>query len=180
MVLIPQLRKCRTLYASLLLQLKLQKMRLLIISLLLSLNIDSKGQCDKSIIGEWKVIAAFNGEIYFNLITDSTFISPETKKMRPDTASQNKMLVLAKQIYSAYTFSFEDKDVYKHYMDTAFLYSGHYCFKPSNKILQLSSKNSLGEEIFENAISKIDKGLLYISHKWNDESMLDLVLEKIK
>ena len=155
-------------------------MRLLIISLLLSLNIDSKGQCDKSIVGEWKVIAAFNGEIYFNLITDSTFITPDIKQMYPDTASQNRLLALAKQIYSAYKFSFEDKDVYKHYLDTAFLDSGYYCFKPSKKILQLSSKNSLGDEIIEDTISKIENGLLYISYKWGDENMIDFVLQKIK
>ena len=70
-------------------------MRLLIMCLLFICNYQASGQCDKSLVGHWRVIAAFNGEVYFNLKTDSAFISEEIKEMYPDTSSQNRMLALA-------------------------------------------------------------------------------------
>ena len=91
-------------------------MRLVIVYLLFICSYQANGQCDKSLVGHWQVVAAFNGEVYFNLKTDSTFISSEIKEMYPDTSSQNRMIALAKDIYSATNFSFDQNGIYRMYL----------------------------------------------------------------
>ncbi len=154
-------------------------MRLLITYLLLVWCNHVNGQCDKSIVGSWHVVAAFNGQVYFNLKTDSSFISSEIREMYPDTLSQNRMLSVAKELYGTTKFIFEKNGVFKMYLDTAFQFEGKYCFKSENNILQLTSKNSSGENITDYSSSRFDKGFLLISQKQDDgERVLDLVLEK--
>lgn len=154
-------------------------MRLAIVYLLFICSFQASGQCNKSLVGHWQMIAAFNGEVYFNLKTDSTFISSEIKEMYPDTASQNRMIALAKDIYSATNFKFDKNGIYRMFLDTTFQIEGRYCYKVKDNILQLTSKNSLGKDITENTISRLENGLLYISKKQEDsEQTLDLILER--
>ena len=154
-------------------------MRLAIVYLIFICSFQASGQCNKSLVGHWQVVAAFNGEVYFNLKTDSTFISSEIKEMYPDTASQNRMLAAAKEIYSGTNFKFDKNGIYKMYFDTNFLTEGQYCYKAKDNILRLISKNSLGRDMVENLISRLENGLLYISQKQeDDEHTLDLILEK--
>ena len=65
------------------------------------------GQCDNSFPGEWKVVSCFNGEVYFNLKTDSTYVTDEIKEMYPDSATQKRFIQLAKDVYGSFVYHFK-------------------------------------------------------------------------
>src|SRR6186997_1424463 len=82
------------------------------------------GQCDNSIIGEWKVISCFNGEVYFNLKNDSTFLTTEIKQEYPDTLTQRKYIEMAKDIYGRFIYRFNKDGQFTHTADSLFNYTG--------------------------------------------------------
>ncbi len=144
------------------------------------LKLTSFGQCDSSLVGKWKVISCFNGEVYFNLKNDSTFLAPEIKVIYPDTLSQKTFIELAKETYGSFVYDFEKDGKFSFFLHSRFQFSGQYCFIKSKHILRQTTKNSLGEDVTEDVKGKIENGLLYISQKWEDNTMYNIVLERVK
>ena len=146
---------------------------------LISLNLSVFSQCDESLTGDWKVISCFNGEIYFNLKTDSTFLTTEIKNQYPDSISQRALLQTAIDIYGSLMYHYDKNGTFILTSESHFLYSGKYCFVPSNETVLETSKDSMGKEIVEKINAKLENGLLRLSKKWDGEKMYDLVLEKL-
>lgn len=145
----------------------------------LLLGAASYAQNNSPIIGSWKIVSVSDGDIYFNLKTDSVFISPEMKTSYPDSLDQVKLLSNAKIIYGASQFHFGKDGVFKQTLDTMFLYSGQYVDIPSKNMIELTTSNSLGEKGTVKIPYQIKEGLLYLNFKWED-THFDYVLEKIQ
>ncbi len=136
-------------------------------------------QINSPIVGSWKVVSVYDGNFYFNLKTDSVFISPEMKSSYPDSLDQLKLITNAKSIYGASQFHFGKDGVFIQTIDTMFVYSGQYADIQSKNIIELTTNNTLGEKLTEQIAYQIKEGLLYLSMKW-DDSHFDYVLEKMK
>lgn len=118
------------------------------------------GQCDNSLVGKWKVISVFNGEIYFNLKTDSTFLTEEAKQKYPDTLAQKQFIQNAKFIYGTTTFEFQRNGVLILDMTSIFQDTSRYCYNSTDKILQHTAKNSYGQELTDTVAVTFRQNLL--------------------
>jgi hypothetical protein len=143
----------------------------------LVISLSSKGQNNVDIIGIWKVVSASTSDFYINFRSDSVSLSSEMRSLYPDSADQNKLINNAKNIYGSSKFSFEKNGVFKQYMDTFFLFEGKYRITPSENIIVLTTKNSLGKEIDENITYSFNEGELIITMKY-DKDTIDFILEK--
>jgi hypothetical protein len=74
-------------------------------------------------------------------------------------------------------FHFGSDGIFKQFMDTVFNFEGTYKELPSQKIIELTTKNSLDQNVTEKLNYVIKNGLLYISMVW-DEDEFNLVLER--
>lgn len=155
-------------------------MKYLIIFILFQLiELSTFGQCDNSLIGDWKVVSCYNGEVYFNLKNDSSYLTAEIKVLYPDSISQKALVQAAKDIYGSFIYHYDRNGTFDITADSHFFASGKYCFIPTNRILRETTINSLGKEVIENVDAKLQNGFLFLSKKWDEAKMYDLVLEKI-
>jgi hypothetical protein len=149
------------------------------IILLLLCKLSSFGQCDSSLIGNWKVISCFDGDVYFNLHNDSTFLSPEMIKTFPDTVLQKRFIQDRKELYGSVIYKYKKDGTFEFFGESYLQLSGRYCFIPSRQILQERSKNPSGKDATENIKVLLQNGLLFLSRKLDENKTLDLTLEKI-
>jgi hypothetical protein len=118
------------------------------ISLLLAILIarsNTFGQCDTAIIGKWRIVSIFNGEIYVNFKTDSVFVTHEAKQSFTDTVELNSFVATAKEMFRSLSFLFQKNGVYKTFIENYDEDSGTYCFKHESNILQLTSNEFYGK-----------------------------------
>lgn len=155
-------------------------MKYILIFLFLPLSNSSEAQCDSSLVGKWKLVSYFNGEVYFNLKTDSTYLSPEIIASHPDKSEQQQFIQRAKDFFGnfVYVFGVDGRDSF--FIYDRFQYDGTHCFIPSRGILQQTSKNSLGEDVTEDIKATLKDGLLYMSPSLESTEVFDLGFEKVK
>jgi hypothetical protein len=126
------------------------KFYLLVALIFCSLSI--KAQNHEDLIGKWKIISFFDGDVYFNIENDSTFLSHEIVYEHPDTADQNQIIREAKTIYGAFQFSFANDSIYIFSLDTTFLIKGTYKVNKKKNKLELKEINAHGKQF----VDKID------------------------
>ena len=143
----------------------------------LVLALTSFSQKKSAITGSWKVVSVFDGDIYFNLKTDSVYISPDMQARYPDTAVQKNLIANAKAIYGKMQFHFQSNGIFKQSRGAAFLFSSQFTDIPSKGIIEITSDNSLGEKVTDQIKYELRENQLYLSLQW-DESNFDYVLEK--
>ena len=158
---------------------KLEMKYFIIIILFQITELPTFGQCDESLIGDWRVISCFNGEVYFNLKNDSTFLTPEMKELYPDSTSQWAFIQAAKDIYGSLVYHYAKDGTFIITAEAHYLNSGKYCFIPSDKVVLETTKNSLGKEVVENVNARLENDLLYLSKKWEEDKKYNIVLEKV-
>lgn len=130
------------------------------------------------IIGSWKIIMASDDDMHINLPKDSGALSPGMTKTYPDSADQKKMIDQAMMIFGNTQFHFEKNGVFKQTLDTMMMFSGTFKIDIPNKKLELTTGNSLGEDVTE----KIDYEFIDNSLKFSillEDTKLHLVLRKI-
>ena len=137
------------------------------------------GQSDTSIVGVWKVISVYTDGIYYNFKKDSISLSKENKIKYADKSEEQKLVTGLKMVFPAIRYHFESKGKFKQTMDNHFMFDGSYQNIPSQKIIEITTKNSLNENVTEKIKCLIENGLLHLSMEWDDE-MFDFVLEKEK
>ena len=135
------------------------------------------GQSDTSIAGVWKVISVYTDGIYYNFKTDSISLSKENKIKYADKSEEQKLITSLKMVFSAARYHFERNGKFKQTMDNEFMFDGTYRYTPSQKIIEITTKNSLNENVTEKVKCIVENGLLRLSMEWDDE-MFDFVLDK--
>ena len=151
----------------------------LLFTLIFLSSFSIQAQENTFIVGSWTVITISDADLYINIETDSSFLSPEMVKTYPDTADQKKMIYQAKALFGSTQFHFNKNNIFKQTVDTMLLYAGKYKIDITNKKLELTTKNTLGEDVTE----KMDCDFIDNTLKFSillDETKLDLVLRKIK
>jgi hypothetical protein len=105
--------------------------------ILLCIEFNVSAQKTASIIGRWQVVSYFDGEIYFNLQTDSSSISKEMLYSYPEKKAQEKLIENAKQIYSGFEYEFKKNGVYKQKLGIFDSSEGIYKLNPSKGTVDL-------------------------------------------
>jgi len=135
------------------------------------------GQSDTSIAGVWKIISVYTDGIYYNFKTDSISLSKENKIKYADKSEEQKLITGLKMVFPVTRYHFERNGKFKQTMDNEFMFDGTYRNIPSQKVIEITTKNSFNENVTEKVTCMIENGLLRLSMKWDDER-LDVVLEK--
>ena len=135
------------------------------------------GQKDTSIIGKWKLVSIESDGIYYNFKRDSISLSHENKMNYSDSAGIKQLGDRMKSVYSAIRFHFDNDNVFKQSMMGITIDEGSYRTIASKNIVEITTKNSLNEDVIENAKYYFENGLLHLSMKWEDQ-LFNLVLEK--
>ena len=135
------------------------------------------GQSDTSIAGVWKIISVYTDGIYYNFKTDSISLSKENKIKYADKSEEQKLITGLKMVFPTTRYHFERNGKFKQTMDNEFMFDGTYRNIPSQKVIEITTKNSFNENVTEKVTCMIENGLLRLSMKWDDER-LDVVLEK--
>src|ERR1700752_3531609 len=135
------------------------------------------GQRDSSIVGVWKIISIYKDGIYYNFKKDSLSLSKENKIKYADKSEEQKLITGLKTFFPTTRFHFEHSGIFKQTMDGNLMFDGTYRNMPSQKTIEIITKNSLNENVAEKVKYIIKNDLLYLSMEWEDE-MFDFVLEK--
>ena len=139
----------------------------------------ANAQIDTSIIGVWKVVSISNQEIYYNYKNDSVSLSRELQALYPDKSEQQKLCMGLKVIVPVDHFHFRSDGIFKQFMDTILNFEGTYKDLPSQKIIELTTKNSFDQNVTEKLNYVIKNGLLYLTMAWY-EGEFNLVLDRHK
>ena len=149
----------------------------LLFALIFLSSFSVQAQENTFIAGSWKIITISDADMYLNLETDSSFLSPEMVKIYPDTPDQKKMMSDARIIFGSTQFHFEKNGIFKQTVDTMTIFTGTYKIDVPNRKLELTSKNSFGEDVTE----KMDYDFIDNRLKFSillDDTKLHLVLRK--
>src|SRR5688572_19145578 len=152
-------------------------MRFAFLTIFMILFSNARGQSGSSLIGIWKIVSISKDGIYYNFKTDSIALSKEAQAVYPDKSEQQKFCMGLKMMFPDTRFHFESKGIFKQTMDTILIVEGTYKEMPSQKIIELTSRNSLNQDVTDKANYVIKDGLLYLSMAW-DEDRFDFVLER--
>ena len=144
-------------------------MRFAIMTFLCFISAIVNAQNNSDLIGTWKLVSFWDNEVYFNLETDSTFLTHEMALTYPDSTDQKKFITQAKAIYGIFKFRFEDDSTLSLYMDTSFLTKVHYKVDKANGMFEMSSPNSLGQNIIDKFSYTIKNSILMISMTIEDK-----------
>ena len=141
------------------------------------LSFIGNGQVDTSIVGVWKIMSIYKDGIYYNFKTDSISRSKENKVKYADKSEEEKLITGLKTFFPTTRYHFERSGIFKQTMDGDLMFDGTYRNMPSQKTIEITTKNSLNEDVTDKVKYVIENGLLYLSMEWDDE-MFDFVLEK--
>ena len=136
-------------------------------------------QHSSEISGSWKIVSIYDGGVYVNLKNDSVYVSPAMKAVYPDTTEFKKLISNAKITYGNIQFHFEKNAIFRQTMDTVILFTGTYKDIPAQHIFELTTKNSLNQNITDTVQYSIKNECLVFSLKW-EEIKFDFILERIK
>jgi len=152
-------------------------MRFAFLTIFMILFSNAKGQSGSSPIGIWKIVSISKDGIYYNIKTDSIALSKEAQAVYPDKSEQQKFCLGLKMLFSDIRFHFDSNCIFKQTTDTMLIAQGTYKLMPSQKIIELTSRNSLNQDVTDKANYVVKNGLLYLSMAW-DEDRFDFVLER--
>jgi hypothetical protein len=147
---------------------------LLYLSLLFSVT---NGQDTSSIIGIWKIVSVYHEGIYFNLKKDSISLSKEKQKLYPNISDQKTIGRNIKMTFFNTQFHFKKNGIFNQTIDTSSVVDGLYQDFPLQGLIELTTKNSLNQNVTDKIKYVLKGGLLYLSFKWDDDTF-DFVLEK--
>lgn len=137
-------------------------------------------QNNSQLEGNWKLVSIEKDGIYYNVKKDSISFSESPISEIPDSLQQKIFLESFKTIVSNFRFEFRTNGKFKFVMDSiSFILEGNYQELPSQKIIQLSNKKSVGLNDFdmEDKIRyEIKNNLLYLSIDSDDE--FEIILER--
>ena len=141
-----------------------------ILMLILSLSFESvNAQNNSELIGTWKLVSFWDNEVYFNVETDSSYLTHEMLVTYPDTTDQKKYITQAKTIYGAFNFRFENDSILLVFMDTVFMLKAHYKIDKVNGVFEMTTPNSLGQDITDKFEYTFTENLLILSMKLEDK-----------
>jgi len=152
-------------------------MRFAFLTIFMILFSNAKGQSGSSLIGIWKIVSISKDGIYYNIRKDSISLTKEGQAVYPGKSEQQKFCLGLKMMFSDIRFHFDSKGIFKQTTDTMLIVQGTYKEMPSQKIIELTSRNSLNQDVTDKANYVIKDGLLYLSMAW-DEDRFDFVLER--
>ena len=153
-------------------------MRLFIILLFFLIGrLPAIAQCDTSLTGKWKIAAIFNGEVYINLRTDSSFLTDEMKRLYPTKTAQKQLIEDAKYIYSETKFDFTKNGDLIFTMSSVVNDTSKYCYNAYQHNLRITSKNSDNQDVTDITPAKFLNGLLHFNYKWGT-AVYEVDLEK--
>ena len=151
--------------------------RLISSTIFILFSLSGSGQSDTSIVGVWKVISMSADGIYYNLKTDSISLPEELKEKYPDKAAQQKLIAGLKTLLPTTRYHFERGGIFKQSIEGDIAFEGRYRSITSQKIIEITTKNSLNEEGTDKIKYILKNGLLLLSMDL-DEETIDLILEK--
>lgn len=128
-------------------------------------------------IGVWKIVSIYKDGIYFNFKKDSFSLSKENKYHYADKSEAEKMTAGLKMVFLPIRYHFEESGIFKLTMDGELMFDGSYRNMPQQKTIEITTKNSLQEDVAEKTKYYFKNGFLSLSMEWDDE-MLDFVLER--
>ncbi len=129
-----------------------------------------------SVVGKWKVVSIDNGEIYYNVKTDSISVSQDLQDVYGNDESIKMLKDMMKKGYSF--FEFDTKGVF--IMGTQFgTIESKYTNDVQRSIIMIEGKNSFNENVIDEMPYKFNDGQLHLSLTFAEPPAL-LVLEKLK
>jgi len=164
-------------------------MKAIVLSILtLLFSFSTKAQTDTLLIGTWKIVSMNRDGVYYNAKKDSISFSKEAKSLLnvpvSEISDSLQIMIIAetlKLIASQFRFEFHLNGKFKFVMDSiSFVVEGNYIELPSQKIIKLSNKKSLGLNDFDMVDTikyALKNDLLYLSLD-NDDEEFEFVLEK--
>ena len=141
-------------------------------------QISADAQCDTSLIGKWKIVAIFNGEVYLNLKTDSTSLTDEMRKLYPTFKEQKELIENAKNIYGDTKFIFTKDGELIFEMASLVKDTSKYCYNSTRNKLQITPKNSNNQDETNTSSTNFINGLFHFNYKWGT-SVYTVDLEKV-
>ena len=134
-----------------------------------------RGQADTSIIGKWKIVSVEMAGIYYNFERDSVSLSNDVKS-RTDEFIQEQIVSTVRMVHSDTEFHFEKNGIFKFRL-MGNMTPGSYKIDTSQNVIEMTSKNSLNEEVADKVKYNLKKGPLSLFMEFEDE-MPEYVLKK--
>jgi hypothetical protein len=137
-----------------------------------------KAETDTSFIGIWKIVSIEMDGIYLKFENDSISLSDELKAKYTDDAKKKQLAGTIRMMWSATKFQFEKNGNLKLTLmgETENM---PYRINSSKNEIELTSKNSLNEEVIDKIKYTYINGLLQLAMKWGeDDEEFIFVLEK--
>jgi len=128
-----------------------------------------------SVIGKCKIVAIDNGEVYYNVKTDSiSIISEDLKEMYTDESQMQMLKELMKKVYTNNPIEFDENGVFKMKTGLGGTIESKYKNDAIRNVIIMESKNSLNETVIDEMPYKfINKQLHFIM-----APQMSLTLEK--
>ncbi len=137
---------------------------------------DTSAQKPSSIVGHWKVISVFTGEVFVSSKTDSIFLSDAIKELYPNPEYCKGYLDMARKVFLTDVY-FGPDGIYKHMMGDTVGYEQYYKINTLKSVIEVTGKNSLGNDVMEEIEYLITDEVLHLKIKTTDFP-IELTLEK--
>lgn len=142
------------------------------------LNLSIQAQCDSLIIGTWKPISVFTGEVYYNFLNDSVSVSDEMKINYPDSSARSNVISMIKLMFTDFTYTFKNDNSYEMSLMDEVILKGTYCFYKERNILHITSKNGAGTLATDTLKASISNDILFIRISLEDEDFFEFNLKR--
>jgi hypothetical protein len=136
-------------------------------------------QCDSSLVGSWKPISIFTGEIYYNFATDSIDIDEEMKQTYPDSTSREMLIEMVKMAFGNIQFTFNLDGSFEMKFMEELKDTGSYCFKLEKSMISMTSKNSLDQPVTTESKASLIKGVLHLKMNMGEEDIFELTMRRV-
>lgn len=151
---------------------------LLLIIFFLSIKCIGISQCDSSLVGSWKPITIFTGEIYYNFTTDSIAIDEGLKQTYPDSSSQEMLIEVVKMMFGNIQFTFNRDGSFELQLMQELRDTGTYCFNLEKGVVSMTSRNSLEQPVTTESKASLSKGVLYLKMKMGEDDFFELTMRR--
>ena len=150
--------------------------RAVFVTILVFICCQLTGQKTTSIVGKWKIVSYSDEVAYFRFKNDS--IAIKDRGNIEDSLYKKQLFASAKMVYGSIEIEFLKDGTYILKMDTVLILKASFKAIPLKNIIQLTSKNSLNEDVTDIIKYSIQNGFLNLNLKWEDQQ-IDLVLERL-